>query len=66
MKMPSKNTITLLCSGLIFVAFLIFGILDILDYFVVKIILFSSFAILAFYLLSIVFKNSKTEKDSIS
>ncbi|WP_047547675.1 hypothetical protein [Psychroserpens sp. Hel_I_66] len=59
--MPSRNTLTLLSSGLIVVAFLVFGILDILDYVIVKIILFSSFAVLAFYLISIVLKDPETD-----
>jgi hypothetical protein len=61
MQIPSKNTLTLLLSGLIVASFLVFGILDILDYFIVKVILFSSFSLLAFYLISIVLKDTETE-----
>ncbi|MFT4612629.1 MAG: hypothetical protein ACJA1H_001777 [Glaciecola sp.] len=57
--MPTRNTLTLLYSGLIFASFLVFGILDILDYFIVKAILFSSFTLLAFYLICIVLKDAK-------
>jgi len=57
--MPTRNTLTLLFSALIFAGFLVFGILDILDYFIVKVILFSSSALLAFYLISIVLKNTE-------
>ncbi|MEM5564406.1 hypothetical protein WNY78_04805 [Psychroserpens sp. AS72] len=64
--MPTRNTLTLLSSGLIVLCFLIFGILDILDYVIVKIILFSSFALLAAYLIRIVLKDSETEEHSNS
>ncbi|WP_152611433.1 hypothetical protein [Psychroserpens damuponensis] len=59
--MPSKNTLALLFTGVIELCFLVFGILDILDYFIVKVILFSSFSLLAFYLICIVMKDSEVE-----
>jgi hypothetical protein len=61
MKMPTRNTLALIYSGLIVSGFLVFGIVGILDYFIVKFILFSSFALLAFYLLSILFKDAESE-----
>jgi hypothetical protein len=58
--MYSKNTLTLLFSALIFIGFLVAGLLNVLDYFIVKAILFSSLGLLAIYLTSIVIKNTKT------
>lgn len=68
MRIPTKNTLTLLFSALIVVAFFVFGIIGVLDYFIVKVILFSSFGLLAFYLICIVFKDAenKIEKESES
>ena len=59
--MPTKNTLTLLFSAFIFVAFFVFGILDVLDYLIVKAILFSAFALLATHLIRIVLKDAETE-----
>nr|WP_321244108.1 hypothetical protein [uncultured Psychroserpens sp.] len=56
--MPTKNTLTLLFSALIVAGFLVFGVLDILDYFIVKVILFSSFTFLGGYLIFIVLKDA--------
>ena len=56
--MPTKNTLTLLISALIVAGFLVFGVLDILDYFIVKVILFSSFTFLGGYLIFIVLKDA--------
>lgn len=58
--MPTKNTLTLLFSALIVAGFLVFGVLDILDYFIVKAILFSSFTFLGGYLIFIVLKDADT------
>lgn len=59
--MHSKNTLTLLFSALIFIGYLVAGLLNLLDYFIVKATLFSSLTLLAIYLISIVIKNTKTE-----
>ncbi|MFT5846684.1 hypothetical protein [Psychroserpens sp.] len=61
MQIPSRNTLTLLFSGLIFASFFIAGVLGFLDYLIVKAILFSAFTLLAIYLISIVLKNTETE-----
>jgi len=61
MSIPTRNTLTLLCSASIVVAFLVFGILGILDYFIVKVLLFSSFTLLGFYLISVVLKDAESE-----
>ncbi|MDG5492096.1 hypothetical protein [Psychroserpens sp. SPM9] len=60
--MPSRNTLTLLFSGLIVVGFFVAGVLDILDYLIVKGLLFSAFAFLGFYLITIVLKDSEDAK----
>lgn len=59
--MPTKNTLALLFSGLIVAGFFVSGVLDILDYLIVKALLFSAFAALAFYLVLIVLKKSESE-----
>jgi hypothetical protein len=61
--MPTRNTLTLIFSGLIVAGFFVAGVLDVLDYFIVKVILFSAFGLLAFYLISIVLKDSETESE---
>ena len=57
--MPNRNTLTLIYSGLIVFLFFLFGVLDILDYIIVKVLLCTSLAALAFYLMHVYFK--KTE-----
>lgn len=57
--MPTRNTLTLIFSGLIVAGFFVSGVLDILDYFIVKAILFASFAALAVYLILIILKDSE-------
>nr|WP_321233082.1 hypothetical protein [uncultured Psychroserpens sp.] len=57
--MPTRNTLTLVFSGLIAAGFFISGLLDILDYLIVKAILFSAFTALAIYLILIVMKDSE-------
>lgn len=59
MSIPNRNTVTLIYSGLIAFLFFLFGLLDILDYIIVKVLLFSSLAALAFYLMHVYLK--KTE-----
>ena len=57
--MPNRNTLTLIYSGLIVFLFFLFGVLDILDYIIVKVLLCTSLAALAFYLMYVYLK--KTE-----
>jgi hypothetical protein len=57
--MPNRNTLTLIYSGLIVFLFFLFGVLDILDYIIVKVLLCTSLAALAFYLMHVYLK--KTE-----
>lgn len=59
--MPTRNTLTLVFSGLIVAGFFVSGILDILDYLIVKAILFSAFAFLGIYLILIVLKDADTK-----
>jgi hypothetical protein len=59
MSTPNRNTLTLVYSGLIVFLFFLFGLLDILDYIIAKVLLFSSLAALAFYLIHVYLK--KTE-----
>jgi hypothetical protein len=59
MSTPNRNTLTLVYSGLIVFFFFLFGLLDILDYIIAKVLLFSSLAALAFYLIHVYLK--KTE-----
>ncbi|WP_460219560.1 hypothetical protein [Psychroserpens sp. MEBiC05023] len=57
--MPSRNTLALVFSGLIVAGFFVSGILGILDYLIVKAILFTAFAALAVYLILMVLKDSE-------
>ena len=59
--MPNRNTIALVFSGLIVAGFFVSGILDILDYLIVKAILFSAFALLAGHLILTVLKDSENK-----
>ncbi|WP_299334371.1 hypothetical protein [uncultured Psychroserpens sp.] len=63
MKTPTRNTLTLVFSGLIVSGFFLSGLLDILDYLIVKAILFSSFALLGIYLILIILKDSEKPTD---
>ncbi|MEH6535672.1 MAG: hypothetical protein V7719_04720 [Psychroserpens sp.] len=56
--MPTRNTLSLVFSGLIVAGFFVSGLLDILDYLIVKALLFSAFGALAVYLILIVLKNA--------
>ncbi|MCD2259965.1 hypothetical protein [Psychroserpens luteolus] len=59
--MPNRNTLTLVFSGLIAAGFFISGILDILDYLIVKAILFAAFVLLAVHLTIIILKDSENK-----
>lgn len=63
--MPNKNTLVLLGSGLIALGFFVSGILDILDYFIVKALLFLAFGALAIYLFIAVTRSSKSNKHEL-
>jgi hypothetical protein len=56
MSTPNRNTLILVYSGLIVFFFFLFGLLDILDYIIAKVLLFSSLAALAFYLIHVYLK----------
>lgn len=58
--MPNKNTLALIATGFIAFGFFISGILNILDYFIVKALLLLAFGVLALYLLIVILKPSKT------
>ena len=59
--MLSRNTLTLIYSGLIFAGFFVSGVLDILDLFIVKVLLFGALGVLGIRLLLIVLKDSENE-----
>lgn len=59
--MPNRNTIALIASGCIAIGFLIAGLFDILDYFIVKAILFLAFGALAAYIVAIVTKSYESK-----
>ena len=52
----SKNTIALIYTGVLVFGFFISGILDILEYIIVKLLLFSGFALLGFILVWVALK----------
>lgn len=53
----NKNTIALLIAGVIAIGFFVAGLFDVLDYFIVKALLFSSFAVLVLVALGYALKN---------
>jgi hypothetical protein len=59
--MPNRNTLALVFSGLIVAGFFVSGLLDILDYIIVKAILFTAFVILAVHLVRILLKDVDTK-----
>jgi hypothetical protein len=59
--MPTRNTLSLVFSALIVAGFFVAGLLDILDYLIVKAVLFSAFTALAIYLVIVVLKDADAE-----
>lgn len=59
----SKNTIALIYTGIITVGFFVAGLFGVLDYFIVKLLLFVGFALLIIYLIVMVTKQSAENKN---
>lgn len=59
--MPNRNTLALVFSGLIVAGFFVSGLLDILDYLIVKAILFTAFAFLAVHLVLVLLKDAENK-----
>lgn len=57
----SKNTLALISTGIILFGFFISGIFDVLDYLIVKALLFTAFATLVAILVWIAIKNKQTD-----
>lgn len=57
----SKNTLALISTGIILFGFFISGIFDVLDYLIVKALLFTAFATLVVILVWIAIKNKQTD-----
>ncbi|WP_425075863.1 hypothetical protein [Psychroserpens sp. S379A] len=57
----SKNTLALISTGIILFGFFISGIFDVLDYLIVKALLFTAFATLIAILVWIAIKNKQTD-----
>ncbi len=57
----SKNTLALIYTGVLLFGFFISGVFDVLDYIIVKFLLFTGFALLVFILVWIAVKNSNTK-----
>ncbi len=57
-----KNTIALTFTGIITVGFFVAGIFGVLDYFIVKLLLFVGFALLVFYLILMIIKQISENK----
>lgn len=57
----NKDTFALVFTGLIVAGFFTAGILDVLDYFIVKVLLFIAFAALVVYVLIVVIKDSENK-----
>lgn len=58
-----KNTIALTFTGIITVGFFVAGIFGVLDYFIVKLLLFVGFALLVFYLILMIIKQISENKN---
>lgn len=54
--MFSKNTLALIYTGLLVFGFFISGIFDVLDYIIIKLLLFTGYALLGFILVWIAVK----------
>lgn len=50
----NRNTIALIYTGILTLSFLVFGIIDILDYFIIKMLLFLALGLLILYCIYIV------------
>uniref|UniRef100_UPI004048EBC8 hypothetical protein n=1 Tax=Gelidibacter sp. TaxID=2018083 RepID=UPI004048EBC8 len=59
----NKNTIALTFTGIITIGFFVAGLFDVLDYFIVKLLLFISFALLIVYLILMVLKQTSENKN---
>ncbi len=57
----SKNTLALIYTGVLLFGFFISGIFDILEYIIVKFLLFTAFALLGFILVWIAIKDNQTD-----
>ncbi len=59
--MLRKNTLALIYTGILALGFFIAGLFDVLDYIIVKLLLFTGFAILGFILVWIAVKESDSK-----
>ncbi len=59
----SKNTIALTVTGIIAIGFFVAGLFNVLDYFIVKLLLFAGFAMLMIYVVYIVVKQYNETKN---
>ena len=62
----SKNTLALIYTGVLLFGFFISGIFNILDYIIVKLLLFAGFALLGVVLVWIVLKDTEVTKQKIT
>lgn len=59
--MVSKNTLALIYTGVLMFGFFISGIFGVLDYFIIKVLLFSGFTALGALLVWIAIKDKQTD-----
>lgn len=64
MHFPDKNILFLRSIALLFVCFVVFGMLDILDYVIIKLILISGFGVLAVGAIKQLIDNKENKKPS--
>ncbi|MBO6607073.1 hypothetical protein [Psychroserpens sp.] len=57
--MLKRNTLVLLYTALIFIGFFLAGLFNVLDYFIVKAILFAAFGLFGIYLTIVIVKDSE-------
>ena len=60
--LPNKNTLAIICSGILVLGFFFSGVFGVLDYIIVKALLFSGFAIFVSILIYIALKDSEQKK----
>jgi hypothetical protein len=55
--MKTKNALGLICTGLITIGFFVAGVFEVLDYFIIKALLFSAFLLILSYVGIIIAKS---------
>ncbi len=62
--MPNKNTLALIATGILTLSFFVAGLLNVLDYFIVKALLFLGLGVWVTYVCIVVLKSSENQSSS--